>query len=54
MYYNTQKMSYEELRDTFIGRRALLDSIKDELTLPDNETPKQHWILFGPRGIGKT
>jgi tetratricopeptide (TPR) repeat protein len=54
--YNTRRKSPEQLEQELVGaeRWDILDSILKELTLEKNEPPKQHWLITGPRGIGKS
>ncbi len=54
--YNPRKKTARELEETLVGddRREILNNILRELSLEDGETPKQHWIVVGPRGIGKS
>jgi tetratricopeptide (TPR) repeat protein len=54
--YNPRKKSYRRLEKTLVGsdRWEILNNILKELTIKDGEAPKQHWMLVGPRGIGKS
>ena len=54
--YNPRKKSAEELEKSLVGddRWDILRNILKELSLADGEHPKQHWMLVGPRGIGKS
>ncbi|MCP4622982.1 MAG: hypothetical protein GY850_05565, partial [bacterium] len=54
--YNPRKKPYEQLERTLVGsdRWDLLNNILQELAIKEGEGPKQHWMLVGPRGIGKS
>jgi len=54
--YNPRKKSFQQLEKSLVGkdRRAILNSILNELSLKKGEHPKQHWMVVGPRGIGKS
>lgn len=54
--YNPRKKSSKQLEKSLVGndRWAALKNILQELAIEDGEGPKQHWIIIGPRGIGKS
>ena len=54
--YNTRKKTPEQLEKELVGseRRDILNGILKELSLKKGERPKQHWMIVGPRGIGKS
>ncbi len=54
--YNPRKKSPEQLERSLVGedRRDILNSILGEMALEEGEGPKQHWMIIGPRGIGKS
>jgi tetratricopeptide (TPR) repeat protein len=54
--YNTRKKTPEQLEKELVGseRWNILNSILNELALKKGEHPKQHWMIIGPRGIGKS
>lgn len=54
--YNTRKKTPEQLEKELVGseRRDILNGILKELSLKKGEHPKQHWMIVGPRGIGKS
>ena len=54
--YNPRKKSYQQLEKSLVGndRWDVLNNILQEMALEDGEGPKQHWIIIGPRGIGKS
>src|ERR1035438_4839234 len=54
--YNPRKKSSEELAQSLVGadRWDILNGILGELALKKGESPKQHWMLVGARGMGKS
>jgi tetratricopeptide (TPR) repeat protein len=52
--YNPWEMAPEELEATFIGRQPLLDRLLEAVREQSQAESIQHYILLGPRGIGKT
>ena len=54
--YNPRKKSYDQLEKTLVGsdRWDILNNILKELAIKEGEGPKQHWMIVGPRGIGKS
>jgi len=52
--YNPCQSPPEELEATFVARHAILDSILNELRARARTPANQHFLLIGPRGIGKT
>jgi|GEM_PF-5659746 len=54
--YNPRKKSSEELSQSLVGadRWDILNGILGELALKKGESPKQHWMLVGARGMGKS
>lgn len=54
--YNPRKKSFQQLEKSLVGkdRWDILNSILNELLLKKGENPKQHWMVVGPRGIGKS
>lgn len=54
--YNPRKKNYQQLDTSLVGadRRDFLNTVIKELSLPSGESPKQHWLVVGPRGIGKS
>jgi len=54
--YNPRKKPYRQLEKTLVGsdRWDILNNILKELEIEKDEVPKQHWIIVGPRGIGKS
>lgn len=52
--YNPHMMTYEDLNRSFVARWPLLNEILEELRLEPGGKPRRHWMLHGPRGIGKS
>ena len=54
--YNPRKKSFPLLEKSMVGsdRWDILNSILKEMDIKKNEGPKQHWMIIGPRGIGKS
>ncbi len=52
--YNPGQCSPEEIEATFVAREGILESILDELRARTKSRSNQHFLLIGPRGIGKT
>mgnify|MGYP000866535606 CR=1 FL=1 len=54
--YNPRKKSAEQLENSLVGddRHAILADILAELDLAEGAAPKQHWMIVGARGMGKS
>src|SRR3972149_1735688 len=54
--YNPRKKTFQQLEKSLVGndRWDILNGIMRELMLKKGEAPKQHWMVVGPRGIGKS
>lgn len=54
--YNPRKKSAEQLESSLVGddRHAILNDILAELHLKEGASPKQHWMIVGARGMGKS
>jgi len=52
--YNPDQYSQKEMEDTFVAREAILQSILDELRERSKSPTNQHFLITGPRGIGKS
>lgn len=52
--YNPRQTPADELRATFVARQGILDSVLDELRSRADAPVNQHFLIIGPRGIGKT
>jgi len=54
--YNPQKKSYRQLESSMVGKDKwdILNAILEEMDIKKDEGPKQHWLIVGPRGIGKS
>lgn len=54
--YNPRKKTAEQLESSLVGadRHDILNGILSELALKNGESPKQHWMIVGARGMGKS
>ena len=52
--YRPQRSSLEDLEFIFVARENLLSKILDHLRKWEVGASRQHYLLIGPRGIGKT
>ncbi len=52
--YNPAEMPAEDLEATFVGRQHLLDRLITAVREQTDAGSIQHYLLLGPRGIGKT
>jgi len=54
--YNPRKKTPEQLECSLVGadRHDILNGIMTELVLKKGESPKQHWMIVGARGMGKS
>jgi tetratricopeptide (TPR) repeat protein len=54
--YNPRKKTFQQLKDSMVGsdRWDILHTIMQEMDIKREESPKQHWLIIGPRGIGKS
>jgi Cdc6-like AAA superfamily ATPase len=52
--YNPQNAPFDELKKTFTARKELLSMILDEIKKHKRSKSNQHYLIIGPRGIGKT
>lgn len=52
--YNPGQSPPEELAATFVARDEILDGVLDELRARARKKANQHFLVIGPRGIGKT
>jgi len=54
--YNPRKKTAEQLESSLVGadRHDILNGILFELALKNGESPKQHWMIVGARGMGKS
>lgn len=54
--YNPRKKTAEQLESSLVGadRHDILNNILAELALKKGESPKQHWMVVGARGMGKS
>ncbi len=52
--YNPRTTPPEQLEAMLVGRDALLKEVFDNLREQARGKTRQHWLLRGPRGMGKT
>ena len=52
--YNPVRMTEQEVRDTFVARAALVDTLLQLIERQPDGAGVQHAIITGPRGMGKT
>jgi tetratricopeptide (TPR) repeat protein len=53
-FYNPRDASPEVLEELFVGRGPLLDEILEDLAHQAAGPSRQHWLIRGQRGMGKT
>ncbi|HEV3456409.1 MAG TPA: hypothetical protein VHG32_07600, partial [Thermoanaerobaculia bacterium] len=53
-FYNPREASPEVLEAMLVGRQPIIDEILDDLARQAGAATRQHWLIRGPRGIGKT
>jgi hypothetical protein len=54
--YNPRRKTYQQLEESLVGARQwnILKYLLMEMELKKGEGPKQHWLIIGPRGFGKS
>ena len=52
--YTPRKTNYENLEEFFVARHDLLDEILGSLRKQAKAKSLQHWMILGPRGLGKS
>lgn len=52
--YNPSQCSLEELEATFVARKDILATVLDDLRAQAKKPANQHFLITGPKGIGKT
>jgi tetratricopeptide (TPR) repeat protein len=52
--YNPREASPEVLEAMLVGRQPIVDEILADLARQTGAATRQHWLIRGPRGIGKT
>jgi DNA-binding MarR family transcriptional regulator len=52
--YNPDRMTEQEVRDTFVARTTLIDALLGLIERQPEGAGVQHAIVTGPRGMGKT
>jgi DNA-binding MarR family transcriptional regulator len=53
-FYNPREASPEVLEAMLVGRQPIVEEILDDLARQAGAATRQHWLIRGPRGIGKT
>jgi tetratricopeptide (TPR) repeat protein len=54
LFYNPERMSETEIKETFVAHQWLVDEIMSILTKQPQGAGVQHAIIVAPRGMGKT
>jgi hypothetical protein len=54
LFYNPREATREVLEAMLVGREDIRADILSDLTRQRNSKSRQHWLIRGPRGIGKT
>jgi uncharacterized protein len=52
--YNPDRMTEQEVKDTFVARTSLVDTLLQLIERQPNGAGVQHAVITGPRGMGKT
>lgn len=52
--YNPAEMPVDEMKATFVGRQGILDRLRRAVQEQAESDSIHHYLLLGPRGIGKT
>jgi len=52
--YTPRKAKFEDLKNSFVGRHALLDELIDNIRDQSQAKTLQHWMILGSRGLGKS
>jgi len=53
-FYNPREASPEVLEAMLVGRQPIVEEILADLARQAGAATRQHWLIRGPRGIGKT
>jgi DNA-binding MarR family transcriptional regulator len=53
-FYNPREASPEILEAMLVGREGIVREVIDDLARQAGSASRQHWLIRGPRGIGKT
>lgn len=55
-HYTPSKMSFHQLKQMFVSKKgqSILDRIITDLKKRANKSSNQHYLILGPRGIGKS
>src|ERR1044071_7952911 len=54
LFYNPERMSETEIKETFVAHKWLVDEIMASLAQQPDGAGVQHAIIVAPRGMGKT
>ncbi|MBW1779458.1 MAG: tetratricopeptide repeat protein [Deltaproteobacteria bacterium] len=52
--YTPRKTAHENLERYFVARHELLNELLDNLKSQAKSKSRQHWMILGPRGLGKS
>ena len=52
--FNPREESAEVLEEMLVGRHEILNELESDLLAQAVSATRQHWLIRGPRGIGKT
>lgn len=53
-FYNPREASPEALETMLVGRAEVVAELEEDLRRQIRSSTRQHWLIRGPRGIGKT
>jgi hypothetical protein len=53
-FYNPREAAPEVLEAMLVGREGIVQEVLDDLDRQAVSSSRQHWLIRGPRGIGKT
>lgn len=54
LFYNPREASAEVLEAMLVGRDEVVSELEEDLRRQSRSATRQHWLIRGPRGIGKT
>ena len=54
LFYNPERMSETEIRETFVAHQWLVDEIISIVKKQPKSAAVQHVVIIAPRGMGKT
>ena len=52
--FNPRHLSHDLLEKMLVGRETLLQELEEDLIRQATSRSRQHWLIRGPRGFGKT